>query len=141
MRPVGEGRWLEVRILPGPPGSQPLAEISRRLANCPELASCGRSVSKMGNWGFGALSGGLVSGLKFGLPETETAHFGTHLECEFSRQEVRASGAIEPIWPARHESTSAFAFRDSPRLTFGLASRARDNDTRRKHAPIGVRGL
>src|SRR5262245_3230698 len=30
--------WLEVRILPGPPGSPRFAEISRRLANSPELA-------------------------------------------------------------------------------------------------------
>jgi hypothetical protein len=39
--------WLEVRILPGPPGSRPIAEISWRLANSPELAglSCSRLVS------------------------------------------------------------------------------------------------
>ena len=30
--------WLEVRILPGPPGSLALSEISRLLPNCPELA-------------------------------------------------------------------------------------------------------
>jgi hypothetical protein len=62
--------WLEVRILPGPPGSPRIAEISRRLANSPELAgmSWSRLVSETVATGAGRYFGPLSLARKNTFP-------------------------------------------------------------------------
>jgi hypothetical protein len=62
--------WLEVRILPGPPGSPAFAEISRRLMNTPELAGfreAARSL-QLANWISVPVSVLLSLGLEVSFP-------------------------------------------------------------------------
>src|SRR5258706_14083419 len=67
--------WLEVRILPGPPRSRGIGEISCRRATCPELAGFlyDRFVSETADLWFGRRIGLFSPSSKSRFPATETA--------------------------------------------------------------------
>ena len=66
--------WLEVRILPAPPGSSTLGEISWLLPNGPELAGSAARVrvSAETNDTEQAFSAELSLGSEFRFPATDT---------------------------------------------------------------------
>ena len=78
---------LEVRILPAPPRSHPLGEISRLLPNGPELAGSAVSVpvSAETDDGHRAILAALSLASEFGFPERRSSQVrvGHHLSWTF----------------------------------------------------------
>src|SRR2546425_3336413 len=67
--------WLEVRVLPGPPRSRVLPEISRRCTKGPELAGICATVRSRRRHRYSrqVVSAHFSLALKSRFPETETA--------------------------------------------------------------------
>ena len=78
--------WLEVRVLPAPPRSLTQTEISRFIANSPELAGIRRRILSLqaGDWVSVAVSAPLSLPAKSRFPAAETSVGETRFECSGS---------------------------------------------------------